>query len=176
MNTSQCKPQRAALSALHDINRWPTEVFTCDAHAEKPLNKTPKQSSFRSCLKSLLWTGNLPRVLHPPTCGKAQSEHVPYTTVLSEGPLQSAVELCVMLLSDSLGVSGDTSRVLLSMESSRSSRGGGGGAGSAGSGKSLWRESAAPLMWPVASGTPVRPEERTGSERRANQTFCPVFN
>lgn len=66
--------------------------------------------------------------------------------VLSEGPLQSAVELCVMLLSDSLGVSGDTSRVLLSMESSRSSRGGGGGAGSAGSGKSLWRESTVPLM------------------------------
>lgn len=61
--------------------------------------------------------------------------------VLSEGPLQSAVELCVRLLSDSLGVSGDTSRVLLSTESSRSSRGGG-----SGSGKSLWRESAALLM------------------------------
>lgn len=50
-----------------------------------------------------------------------------YTTVLSEGLLvQSTLELSVMLFSDSLGVSGDTSRVLLSMESSRSSRGGGG--------------------------------------------------
>lgn len=96
-----------------------------------------------------------------------------YTMVLSEGPLlQSALELCVMLASDSLGVSGETSKVLLSMESSRSSRGGGGGAGSAGSGKSLWRELAAPLMCPVASGTTVRPAERTGSERKLILGSC----
>lgn len=95
-----------------------------------------------------------------------------YTMVLSEGPLlQSVLEPCVMLASDSLGVSGETSKVLLSMESSRSSRGGG-GAGSTGSGKSLWRELAAPLMCPVASGTTVRPAERTGSERKLILGSC----
>lgn len=117
------------------------------------------------------------QVLQPPTPSAISLDMypmislLPYTTVLSDGPLlQSAVELCVMLVSDSLGVSGDTSSVLLSMESSRSSRGGG-GAGSAGPGKSLWRESTTPLIWPVASGTPDRPAERTGSERKLFQNL-----
>lgn len=63
-----------------------------------------------------------------------------------------------MLFSDSLGVSGDTSRVLLSIESSRSSRSGGGGR--ACSGYSLWSESAAVLTCPVTRGTGVRPVEK----------------